>query len=29
MEGFEKLGTGWFPLKDNGTDVYLVALKKM
>ena len=28
MEGFEKLGTGWFPLKDNGTDVYLIALKK-
>jgi len=28
MEGFEKLGTGWFSLKDNGTDVYLVALKK-
>lgn len=28
MEGFEKLGTGWFALKDNGVDVYLVALKK-
>ena len=28
MEGFEKLGTGWFALKDNGTDVYLIALKK-
>ena len=28
VEGFEKLGTGWFPLKDNGTDVYLIALKK-
>ena len=28
MSGFEKLGTGWFALKDNGVDVYLVALKK-
>ena len=28
MEGFEKLGTGWFALKDNDVDVYLVALKK-
>lgn len=28
MKGFEKLGTGWFALKDNGVDVYLVALKK-
>lgn len=28
MEGFEKLGTGWFAVKDNGVDVYLIALKK-
>ena len=28
MEGFERLGTGWFALKDEGVDVYLVALKK-
>lgn len=28
MEGFEKLGTGWFALKDDGVDVYLIALKK-
>ena len=28
MKGFEKLGTGWFAVKDNGVDVYLIALKK-
>lgn len=28
MEDFEKLGTGWFPVKDDGVNVYLIALKK-
>ena len=28
MEGFEKLGTGWFSVKDDGVNVYLIALKK-
>lgn len=28
MESFEKLGTGWFSVKDDGVNVYLIALKK-
>lgn len=28
MEGFERLGTGWFALKDDGIEVFLIALKK-
>lgn len=28
MEDFEKLGTGWFSVKDDGVNVYLIALKK-
>ena len=28
LEGFEKLGTGWFSVKDDGVNVYLIALKK-
>lgn len=28
MKGFEKLGTGWFSVKDDGVNVYLIALKK-
>lgn len=28
MKDFEKLGTGWFSVKDDGVNVYLIALKK-
>ena len=28
MENFEKLGTGWFSVKDDGVNVYLISLKK-
>lgn len=27
-EDFEKIGTGWFSVKDDGVNVYLIALKK-